>query len=54
MLLYPEVQRYAQQHIDKVTGSSRMPTMDDEGDLPYVRCLVKETLSECCQISTNG
>jgi cytochrome P450 len=49
MLLYPEVQRYAQQHIDGVTGSSRMPTMDDEAALPYVRSLVKETLSRCCQ-----
>lgn len=47
MLLYPEIQRDAQQHVDKVVGSSRMPTMEDEADLPYVRCLVKETLSKC-------
>lgn len=49
MLLYPDVQRLAQMHIDKVIGGSRMPTMDDEEDLPYVRCLMKETLSECYQ-----
>lgn len=22
--------------------------MEDEAQLPYVRCLVKETLSKCC------
>jgi hypothetical protein len=48
MLLYPEVQRYAQRHIDEAVGSSRPPTMEDEAQLPYVRCLVKETLSKCC------
>lgn len=46
MLLYPDVQRRAQTHIDKAIGSSRMPTMEDEADLPYVRCLMKETLSK--------
>jgi hypothetical protein len=48
MLLYPEVQRYAQRHIDDAVGYSRPPTMEDEARLPYVRCLVKETLSKCC------
>ena len=47
MLLYPEVQRYAQRHIDEAVGSSRLPTIEDEAQLPYVRCLVKETLSRC-------
>lgn len=48
-MLYPDVQRLSQMHIDKAIGSSRMPTMDDEEDLPYVRCLMKETLSKCHQ-----
>ena len=46
MLLYPEVQRYAQQQIDQVVGDGKMPTMDDEPELPYVRCIMKEVLSE--------
>lgn len=54
MLLYPDVQRLVQTHIDKVIGTSRMPTMDDENDLPYVRCVMKETLSKrnqgCCSL----
>ncbi|KAK5955929.1 hypothetical protein OHC33_002502 [Knufia fluminis] len=44
MLLYPEVQREAQAEIDKVIGQDRLPTMDDEPNLPYIRGCVKETL----------
>ncbi|KAH7194512.1 cytochrome P450, partial [Fusarium oxysporum] len=43
MLLYPEIQRKAQDEIDKVVGK-RMPTMDDEQSLQYVRACMKETL----------
>lgn len=44
MLLYPNVQRQAQQQIDDVVGPSRVPTMDDQASLPIVRMLMKETL----------
>jgi len=44
MVLYPEVQKKAQEEIDRVVGSKRMPTMDDEKDLQYVRQIVKESL----------
>ncbi|KAI1061390.1 hypothetical protein LB507_011315 [Fusarium sp. FIESC RH6] len=44
MLLYPEVQRKAQDEIDRVVGRDRMPTMDDEMDLQYIRACMKETL----------
>lgn len=44
MLLYPEIQKKAQESIDSVCGDFRLPTMDDEPSLPYVRCLIKETL----------
>ncbi|KAI1623910.1 cytochrome P450 [Exophiala viscosa] len=44
MLLFPEATAKAQEEIDRVIGSSRMPTWEDEADLPYVRALVKETL----------
>ncbi|KAF4428779.1 cytochrome P450 oxidoreductase [Fusarium acutatum] len=43
MLLYPEVQRKAQDEIDNVVGK-RMPTMEDEHSLQYVRACMKETL----------
>ncbi|KAI0152833.1 cytochrome P450 [Xylariaceae sp. FL1272] len=42
MLLYPEVQKKAQAELDRVCGS-RMPTMDDWDELPYIRACMKET-----------
>ncbi|KAF2198327.1 cytochrome P450 [Delitschia confertaspora ATCC 74209] len=44
MVLYPDVQRKAQEQIDKVIGPTRPPTMGDEHDLQYIRAIVKETL----------
>ncbi|KAK3986038.1 putative cytochrome P450 E-class, group I [Cladorrhinum sp. PSN332] len=44
MVLYPEVQKRAQDLIDKVIGDKRLPTMEDEMDLQYVRQIVKESL----------
>ncbi|KAH7110698.1 cytochrome P450 [Dactylonectria macrodidyma] len=44
MMLYPEVQARAQQEIDKVVGSERMPGWGDWDKLPYMRCIMKETL----------
>lgn len=44
MVLYPEVQKKAQEEIDRVVGSDRLPTFDDMDNLPYVRCIVSEAL----------
>jgi cytochrome P450 len=44
MILFPEVQRKAQEEIDRVVGSHRLPTMDDEMKLQYIRGCVKESL----------
>ena len=44
MVLFPEAQRKAQEEIDRVIGNGRLPTWDDEQNLPYVRALVKEVL----------
>ncbi|KAI1826768.1 cytochrome P450 [Xylaria intraflava] len=38
----PDVQRIAQEEIDRVVGRDRLPTMADRDDLPYVDALVKE------------
>ncbi|KAK7739653.1 hypothetical protein SLS53_005620 [Cytospora paraplurivora] len=43
MLLFPEVQLKAREELDNVCGD-RLPTVDDEKDLPYVRACVKEAL----------
>jgi cytochrome P450 len=44
MMLYPEVQRKAQEEIDKVIGNDRLPTMADQASLPYLGAVVKEVL----------
>ncbi|KAK4221067.1 cytochrome P450 [Podospora fimiseda] len=44
MVLYPEVQKRAQDLLDKVIGDKRLPTMEDEMDLQYIRQIVKESL----------
>ncbi|KAI0154793.1 cytochrome P450 [Xylariaceae sp. FL1272] len=43
MLLFPEVQAKAQKELDEVIGSRRMPDLDDEFSLPYIRACVKES-----------
>ncbi|KAH9478040.1 Cytochrome P450 monooxygenase 98 [Psilocybe cubensis] len=43
MLCFPEVQKKAQQEIDRVL-QGRLPEFSDEADLPYLSALVKETL----------
>lgn len=43
MILYPEVQKKAQAQISSVCGN-RLPEMEDFDDLPYIRCIMKETL----------
>ncbi|KAF9628965.1 Cytochrome P450 [Lasiodiplodia theobromae] len=42
MALFPEVQRKAQEEIDRVIGPDRLPNENDAPDLPYVRQIVQE------------
>ncbi|KEP49473.1 O-methylsterigmatocystin oxidoreductase [Rhizoctonia solani 123E] len=44
MVLNPKVQAKAQEEIDRVLGSFKLPTIADEERLPYVRNLILETL----------
>ncbi|KAI1611235.1 cytochrome p450 monooxygenase [Exophiala viscosa] len=44
MMVFPEVQRKAQDEIDRVVGPNRLPDVDDYTNLDYIRCCVKETL----------
>ena len=44
MANYPEAQRRAQTELDTVVGPDRLPTLDDETDLPYVCALISECL----------
>ena len=40
MVLYPDVQRLAQEELDRVIGRERSPTFDDFDQLPYIQAMV--------------
>lgn len=44
MLKFPDVQRKAQEEIDRVIGTGRLPTIEDRERLPYVNAMIKEAL----------
>lgn len=44
MVLHPEVYKRAQEEIDRVIGSERLPDFDDREALPYLECVIKEVL----------
>lgn len=44
MLLYPETMHKAQDELDIVVGSDRLPGFGDHDSLPYVQALIKETI----------
>jgi cytochrome P450 len=44
MMVFPEVQRRAQEEIDRVIGKDRLPMLADREKLPYVEGVMKETL----------
>ncbi|OOF97574.1 hypothetical protein ASPCADRAFT_129254 [Aspergillus carbonarius ITEM 5010] len=44
MALFPEVQRKAQEELDAVVGTNRLPQYEDREQLPYINALVKEVL----------
>ncbi|KAF8830879.1 hypothetical protein HHX47_DHR1000067 [Lentinula edodes] len=39
---HPEVALRAQEELDRVVGRDRLPTAEDEANLPYVRAIIKE------------
>jgi len=44
MILYPEVAAKAQEELDDIVGSERLPTFEDRPHLPYVNAFIKEVL----------
>ena len=43
-VLYPSVMREAQEELERVVGSERLPSFEDRGHLPYIESIVKEVL----------
>ena len=44
MIKFPEVQRRAQEEIDRVVGRDRLPSFADRDNLPYINGVVKEAM----------
>lgn len=44
MVMHPDIQTKAQKALDEVVGHDRLPTLEDRPKLPYIDCLVQETL----------
>jgi len=39
---YPHIQKKAHEELDRVVGRERLPTIEDEANLPYCRAIIKE------------
>lgn len=44
MVLHPEYRKRAQEEIDRVIGSARLPDYADRGKLPYVEAFYREVM----------
>lgn len=43
MTVFPEVQKTAQEELDRVVGDGRLPVSSDREKLPYIEAIVQET-----------
>lgn len=44
MAANPDIQRKAQQEIDRLTGSKRLPMLEDRESLPFVEAIYREVM----------
>lgn len=56
MSLHPDAQQFAQAEIDRLVGKDRLPTIEDQKNLPYTMALIKEVLrwSPVVPLGTNS
>lgn len=54
LVVFPEVQKKAQEAIDRVCSEDKLPTMEDEPNLQYIRACIKETLRWMPTAPTGG
>jgi len=43
MMVFPGIQKKAQEELDRVIGSDRLPVSKDRDKLPYIMAVMKET-----------
>ena len=44
MAQHPQIQKKAQEELDSLIGSDRMPAITDRGKLPYIEAIIKEVM----------
>jgi cytochrome P450 len=44
MQFHPEIQRKAQEELDRVVGRDRLPAFSDKENLPYLNAMYKEIM----------
>ena len=44
MLVYPDIQKKAQDELDSVIGRERLPTFEDRPRLPFIDAVCKEVI----------
>ena len=44
MIVYPDVQRKAQEELDRVVGRDRLPEFEDQPSLPYITAIQREVM----------
>lgn len=44
LVLHPEVMKRAQAQLDAVVGRDRLPSLNDQAQLPYIEAIVKESM----------
>ena len=42
MAMFPDVQRKAHEELDRIIGRERLPDLEDEDNLPYIRAICAE------------
>ncbi|ESK87080.1 cytochrome p450 [Moniliophthora roreri MCA 2997] len=53
LVVYPKVQRKAQEVLDCVVGDQRAPTLEDFENLPYIQAIIEET-HRICPVAAAG
>jgi len=46
LIAHPRVVKKGHEELDRVVGPSRLPTFEDEKNLPYIRAIVTEVISQ--------
>ena len=46
LLAFPDVLKKAQEEVDRVCGTSRLPTLDDRDQMPYIEACVNEVCQD--------